>query len=223
VQLGSEPALRSELNPWRLRAGDWGATGAVTGTTDRFDHVFSEISKSGAGALVENGACVSCSQTGYLWNLDTTELVPFGLGGTKVSVGVDEVVGMAPNVSTYLDVQRAPFAALSAKTPLITPTLMTSNSIDMRFTWANACTGQVAPVCGMTSTGGTVAQAWEDEILCMRSDGIASTVSRFAHHRMSATGNTSGSISQDGRYFLFTSDWEGALGGRADVFLAVLR
>jgi hypothetical protein len=54
---------------------------------------------------------------------------------------------------------------------------------------------------------------YEGEIFCVETDGIASTIWRFAHtrqHWYQGYFNTQplGSLSRDGRFFLFTSSWD---------------
>jgi hypothetical protein len=69
-------------------------------------------------------------------------------------------------------------------------------------------------------------RAWDDEILAVRTDGEVVTVWRFAHHRSRYTkfwDSPRGNVSQDGRWFLFTSNWEGTLGtDRVDAFIVEL-
>jgi hypothetical protein len=92
------------------------------------------------------------------------------------------------------------------------------------------------PVCGTTySYDGDmdINQPFAGEIFCIETDGLASTVWRFAHNRatyISPFFNTQplGSVSPDGKFFLFTSDWDSQLGigtdgiPRSDVFIVKL-
>jgi hypothetical protein len=76
-----------------------------------------------------------------------------------------------------------------------------------------------------------VPRGLEDEIIAVRTDGVP-TVWRFAHHRSVYAGNfwdtPRGNVSQDGRFFMFTSNWEKTLGVeksgniRRDVFIVEL-
>jgi hypothetical protein len=93
-----------------------------------------------------------------------------------------------------------------------------------------------APVCGSTySYDGDpiIDQPFAGEIFCVETDGLTSAIWRFAHNRATYIWpyfNTQplGSISKDGRFFLFTSDWDGQLGigsdgrPRSDVFVVKL-
>ena len=75
--------------------------------------------------------------------------------------------------------------------------------------------------------------AWGDEIVAVATDG-SGKVWRFAHNR-SRVGHPNynfwdtprGNVSQDGRFFMFTSNWEDSLGkdktrDRDDVFIVKL-
>jgi hypothetical protein len=79
-------------------------------------------------------------------------------------------------------------------------------------------------------TDGRVERAWDGEIICIETDGLASTVWRFAHHRSQMTSfgdQPRANVSQDGRFVLFTSNWEQTLGRgpdgpRHDAFIVEL-
>jgi hypothetical protein len=93
-----------------------------------------------------------------------------------------------------------------------------------------------APVCGTTYSydGDTViARPYDGEIFCIESDGLQSTIWRFAHNR--AVWDPSYyysapfvSISPAGRFLLFTSSWDNQLGTgrnggpRTDVWIISL-
>jgi hypothetical protein len=76
------------------------------------------------------------------------------------------------------------------------------------------------PVCGSTySYDGysEIDQPYAGEVFCMETDERASTIWRFAHNRATYIApffNTRplGSVSRDGRFYLFTSDWDKQLG-----------
>jgi len=111
-------------------------------------------------------------------------------------------------------------------------------------TWANAQPDVLVPIISATyryaaSQNTTPWRAWDDEIIAIETDGAPSgTVWRFAHHR-SDIGSDSNednpyfwyeprpSVSPDGRWVIFTSNWEKTLGtdvrdggtARQDVFL----
>ncbi|HEX6505295.1 MAG TPA: hypothetical protein VF011_18780 [Terriglobales bacterium] len=114
---------------------------------------------------------------------------------------------------------------MAAMTPLVWP-LEVPHSFEQEthFVWANGFLNNNNPVCASLHNydGDTaIKRPWDDEVVCIETDGIASTVWRFAHHRAYVIGkyfNTQplGNISQDGRFFLFTSTWDGQLGSESN-------
>ena len=78
-----------------------------------------------------------------------------------------------------------------------------------------------------------ITKPFDGEIFCIKTDGIASTIWRFAHNRaiwVDPYFNTQplGNVSRNGRFFLFTSGWDGQLGvdrdgvPRSDVWIVKL-
>ena len=104
------------------------------------------------------------------------------------------------------------------------------------WSWASARPGVLNPVVGTfyRDPDSRAWGLWDDEVVAVRTDGTASTVWRFAHHRTVFDGKNfwdcpRGNLSPDGRWFLFTSNWEKTLGpnpsgqARQDVFLVALK
>ena len=102
--------------------------------------------------------------------------------------------------------------------------------------WSNAQAGLLVPfVTAYYRTSSETApwRAWDDEIIAVQTGaGSNATVWRFAHHRTSLVGfwdTPRANVSQDGRWAIFTSNWEQTLGGdpaggpREDVFMVELR
>jgi hypothetical protein len=136
-----------------------------------------------------------------------------------------------------MNIARRPLNNLSDMMPLIWP--LPSPHVweqEQHFSWLNGDLNNNAPVCASVYSydGDTeITRAWDDEIVCLETDGIASTVWRFAHHRAYMRMpyfNTQplGNVSPDGRFFMFTSSWDGQLGTekngtpRSDVFIVRL-
>jgi len=114
---------------------------------------------------------------------------------------------------------------------------------DKHISWNNVDPEDKAPVCLSSyrptnpDTPGTapiVLGPWENEIVCVQMDGKGSKVWRFAHTFSSVRNGfwstPRGNVSQDGRFFMFTSDWEDQLEQmlngkqyRRDVFIVELR
>ncbi|HOK47789.1 MAG TPA: hypothetical protein PLA43_10125 [Bryobacteraceae bacterium] len=101
--------------------------------------------------------------------------------------------------------------------------------------WNNARPDAAAPVLvsiARHADAKNPLQPWDDEIVAISTDPKRPTVWRFAHHRSRYNGyfwdDPRGNVSPDGRYFLFTSNWENTLGTspdnrpRQDVFLLEL-
>ena len=136
--------------------------------------------------------------------------------------------------------------------------------MDTHWSWNNDDPGDTAPVCGAFAGRGagtigdgtrnpatnllmSVRQAWEREIVCVATSGPPK-VWRFAHHHSTGACNANaridscfgsiaiGNVSQDGKFYLFSSDWDWGLGSeprdpgcpnsgrcRADVFIVELK
>lgn len=136
-------------------------------------------------------------------------------------------------------------------------------SMDTHWSWNNDNPADTAPVCGAFSGAGhvqgdgtlnpatnpllSVKQAWDREIVCVATSGPP-RVWRFAHHHATGACNAGakigscfgsiaiGNVSQDGKFYLFSSDWDWSLGSqlrspgcptsgrcRADVFIVELK
>jgi hypothetical protein len=93
----------------------------------------------------------------------------------------------------------------------------------LHFTWSNVDINDSTPVCGSTYSDWvwTIKQPFAGEVFCIETDGLASTVWRFAHTRATWIApffhtQPLGDVSLDGRFFLFTSDWDAQLGTGTD-------
>jgi hypothetical protein len=117
----------------------------------------------------------------------------------------------------------------SSVVQLILPLLKPEWTLDSHPSWNNAQPDQLVPFVTATYRMPNDPRPWgalDDEIIAVRTDGIESEVWRFAHHRNAieisdpahplAEGNfwntPRGNVSQDGRFFIFNSNWEGTLG-----------
>jgi len=135
---------------------------------------------------------------------------------------------------------------------LTTPT--TERYLDGHVSWNNAQNGQQVPILSSTFRepfDTDMWRAWDAEIIAVQTTnpGSAAIVWRFAHNRSNALSDIAQNnshnnpyfwyepnaiISQDGRWALFTSNWERTLGTasdsqngdglvRTDVFLLELK
>jgi hypothetical protein len=143
-----------------------------------------------------------------------------------------------------MDLLIRPLSTLEEVRPLI-PDLGRTEGYwyDQHFSWNNTNAEDTNPICVSTyrpsnpntpATPLSVDGPWENEIVCVETDGKESKVWRFAHNYSTAKNGfwstPRGNVSQDGRYFMFTSDWEDQLGEapngnkyRTDVFIVELR
>ncbi len=218
--------------------GQWGPTGQVS-IPDRFGINHAKI--SGDGQYVYIGV----DRTGfYVWDLTSLTVTSCLIrGGTHCdgygSVGYDGYIN-APDGRNELNALLRPLADLSDLTQLINPLPKPYyKGMEKAFAWSNgAFNGNVLPpVCGATySPKGNpeVTQPYDGEVFCIETDGVASTIWRFAHNRAIWEGDNFywtkpyGSISLDGRFFAFTSSWDEQVGTfwndapRTDVWIVEL-
>jgi hypothetical protein len=108
--------------------------------------------------------------------------------------------------------------------------------MEKNFAWSGRHLNNNVPVCGSTySSDGNdeVKQPYDGEIFCLETDLMASTIWRFAHNRALWDpeyywSEPFGKISLDGRFFMFSSNWDGQVGTnkngdpRSDVWIVKL-
>ena len=214
--------------------GAWGASGTATVTTPYLiRHAY--LSRSG------NYVIILVDWFGwYVWDLSTLTVSPCSVlnnpeecGGYKV-IGYDSLVN-GPTTTVDMQTAKRPLNNIAEISQLVSPI---SDEWDQvrHFTWSNVDVNDSVPVCvsSYNYDGDTeIALPFEGEIFCVETDGIASTVWRFAHNRATYIfpfyqTQPLGGISRDGRFFLFTSDWDAQLGvgvnGQplSDVFIVKL-
>ena len=140
------------------------------------------------------------------------------------AVGYDSYVN-APGDIDELNTYLRPLGDLGDRTQLIDPLPKPYyRGQEKNFAWSNGRLSDTNPVCGTTySRAGSavIKQPYDGEIFCIETDGLASTIWRFAHNRgiwdkeyywMLPFGN----ISLDGRWFAYTSSWDEQLGNDPD-------
>ena len=193
----------------------------------------------------------------YLWDLQTgrvTELGTAALPYGHDAFGYGVYVNKDCCTATTWDAGQWQFRTLSS--PLATRDLVRSVLkpqqvyLSDHTTWNNARPDRLLPIVSGTYRFGantTPWRAWDDEIIAIQTDaasGAESTIWRFAHHRSDVAYDGDASrvafwyqphpnVSQDGRWVLFTSNWEKTLGAdsaaeagtaaRQDVFLLELK
>lgn len=218
--------------------GDWGPAGTVT-TADRF--LFSHSKISGNGRYVRVGVGGSGNRY-YVWDTTSLSVQPCPLHtklhcGGYGAIGYDSYIN-EPGVLDEMNTFIRPLDDLSKLTQLINPLPLPHYwGMEKNFAWNPGRLNDNAPVCGAnySPTGSMeVQQPYDGEIFCIETDGVMSTVWRFAHDR--AVWDPEyfwtqpfGNMSIDGRFFAFTSSWDNQLGTvpggddpRTDVFIVKL-
>jgi len=215
--------------------GKWGASGTATVTTPYLiGHAY--LSHSG------NYVFILVNGLGwYVWDLSTLNVNACQLHTSLneecagyEAVGYNTLVN-GPAITGDMQVTQRPLNNLTQISELALPVLFDWGQAQ-HFTWSNVNVTDTAPVCGSTySYDGdkTIDQPFAGEIFCVETDGLATTVWRFAHNRATYISpffqtQPLGSVSSDGRFLVFTSDWDAQLGigtdGRplSDAFIVKL-
>jgi hypothetical protein len=192
----------------------------------------------------------------YVWDIlsDTFTPVPLvaGRAGGHDAYGFGYRVNQDCCTRSTWDAGQWQFRGLA--NPLVTSDLVTPVLLPKEIymadhpSWHNAQPDRLVPFVDATYRYGTNTapwRAWDDEIFAVQTDGAggAGSVWRFAHHRSAVEHDVDPSrisfwytprvnVSPDGRWALFTSNWEktlgtdprGEVGGRyrQDVFLVQL-
>jgi len=243
--------------------GEWGPTGTVS-RPYRFTMHNARISKEGRYLKMTVGHNYYTgpgSTEYYIWDVETTNVVGWTESGHQ-AVGYGKVLGGQGTAATGNDYSWSTWDMTSMADPLSNPLLLVNPPVthmwvtDYHASWNNALSTTLAPICLSTyREDGAVAGSspssqsqgfWENEILCLRTDGVQFTTWRFAHHYSTfqypdaggcppALGRTCttfydsprGNVSQDGRFYMFASNWHRTrgsndLGWRTDVFIVQL-
>jgi len=223
--------------------GQWGPKGTIS-VPDRFSIHNARMAKSGKFLYLARGGGGSPGHRWVVWEIDSLNgsVCSHGCMGHRV-LGYSHVIGTSGLVHPMDTVMR-PLNHLENAAPLISG-LEPGKKVwyDSHFSWNNVGSDDSEPVCFSTyltnnpDTPGApplVTGPWENEIDCAESDGKGSKVWRFAHTYSTARNGfwstPRGNVSQDGRFYMFTSDWEDQLGKmpngdkyRTDVFIVELK
>jgi hypothetical protein len=164
-----------------------------------------------------------------VWGVSTLKVSLCAIGSGRGCEGYRGIGynAMVNGPATLDDMQTAkrPLANLAKIAQLYYPFPRPSNwDQEQHFTWSNVNTTDSTPVCGSTYNyegDKEIKQPFAGEIFCIRTDGVASTVWRFAHNRATYIYSyfqtqPVGSVSRDGRFLIFTSNWHGQLGLASD-------
>jgi len=233
--------------------------GAPTAITLNFHLHHAMIDRSGRFVMLyttnaDQAAPRNAAQE-YLWDLQTGQVTELGVAAHPYghdAFGYGVYVNKDCCTSTSWDAGQWQYRELAS--PLATRDLITKvqtpkeTYLSDHTTWNNARPDRLMPVVSSLyrfGTNTTAWRAWDDEIVAIQTDapGANATVWRFAHHRSDVAydGDPSRTsfwyqplpnVSQDGRFVLFSSNWEKTLGtdptgdagtgARQDVFLLEL-
>jgi len=219
-------------------SGQWGPRGTIS-FPGRFPVHNARLAKSGKFLYVQPGG----GQAWVVWDVETmhVDACASGCGGHH-AMGYSHIVGSSENTHP-LDLWLRPLEHLNTHIALV-PAIEAVKGYwyDSHFSWNNTDADDSTPVCFSTYRpdnpmlpGSTprVSGPWENEIDCAETDGKSSKIWRFAHTYSTARNGfwstPRGNISPDGRFFMFTSDWEDQLGRqpngqyRSDVFIVELK
>lgn len=220
--------------------GQWGPKGTLADVV-HFGIHDARISKSG-----EYVAIAGSHEGPVIWQVNTLNVVLCS-GKVPVSCGGHHALGYSHMVNPSrrhhpMELLVRPLNDVTQVTVLTSNLPETEGWYDKHFSWNNVDRGDTNPVCFSAyrsdnpSTPGaplTVKGPWENEIDCLEMDGKGSKIWRFAHTYSTAGGGfwttPRGNVSQDGRFYMFTSDWENELGQgrdgrfRHDAFVVELK
>jgi hypothetical protein len=218
--------------------GQWGPKGKISGV-ESFTIHDARISKGGDFVVITGGG-----QGPVVWEVATlnavlcTRLGSMACGGHH-AIGYQLMVNPS-QLKHPMELLVRPLNNLEKTSQLIPELKDHGVWFDKHFSWNNADPRDTNPVCLSSYTPAnpstektplTVDQPWVNEIDCIEMDGKGSQVWRFAHTYSTAKNGfwstPRGNVSQDGRFFAFTSDWENSLGRgqgyRHDVFVVELK
>jgi hypothetical protein len=226
-------------------SGDWGAKGTIN-IADRWTIHNVKLSKDGNWMIITPTQCTSarCSAGPYFWQVGTTNVGSCGQGGLCSG-------HFTEGYSHWVNCNNSPMGnqvIRSFSEPTSTHSIGNNLPegivvpLDQHQSWNNADPQDSLPVFSATwSNLSPFPAPWYNEIIAVAPDGSGKTW-RFAHTFITArsqrfsTAYAIGTISQDGRFFIFASDWMGTLGSesgaasctigkdcRGDVFVVELR
>ncbi len=225
--------------------GDWGANGTIN-IADRWTIHNVKLSKDGNWLILESTTCTSssCTQEPYFWQVGTTTVNSCGQGGSCGGHFTEGYSHWVNNDNSPMSNQVIRSFSQPTSISNLTNSFPTGITppFDQHQSWNNVDPADTLPFFAVTwSTTTPFPTPWYNEIIAVAADGSGKTW-RFAHDfttthsQRFSTAWAIGTISQDGRYFIFSSDWMGKLGSesgaatctigtdcRGDVFVVELK
>jgi hypothetical protein len=222
---------------WNTRTGAvtgaWGTTGTIA-VTDRFQMHYLEMSKGGDWAFITFNNCVAnCyvapgTEIWHVADLSVYQLNDPTTGCGHTNTGYNFTVNECDAGGGHF---QATWYSRRENTPN-SSTIINPNSIpnyttplwDQHPSWPTDNPTDTNPFCTTIFNGQfSVSGAYDNEVQCHAMDGTG-RVWRFAHtystHSCTPSFescNAIGSVSADGKWFLWTSDWDGMLGNTSGV------
>ena len=226
-------------------SGDWGVKGTIN-IPDRWTIHNVKLAKDGNWLIIVPTNCTAapCSAGPYYWQIGTTNVTSCGQGGLCSGHWTE-------GYSHWVNCNNSPMAnqvirsfAVAASARSVGNDLPSGivGPLDQHQSWNNVDPMDSVPFFSSTwSNRKPFPAPWYNEIIAVAADGSGKTW-RFAHTFI--TGNSQifstqyaiGTVSQDGRFFIFSSDWMGRLGSesgtascaigtncRGDVFVVELK
>lgn len=203
--------------------GQWGATGTAVGPEISYLIRHAYLSKSGRYVRIMGGSAF------FVWDVGTLNVAPcqrgsglecfgYGVAGYNAYVNAAAVV-------EDMQILKRPLNNLAAFKDLLWPMPLPHTwELVQHFSWRNDNSTDSAPICGSTyqyEGEEDITTPFQGEIFCAETDGVASTIWRFAHNRATWQApyyNTQplGSVSRDGRFYIFQSGWDRQVGTEGD-------
>jgi hypothetical protein len=220
--------------------GQWGPKGTAT-LNERYGVHNAHLAKSGRYVMIGRGQGPPGPSRWRIWDVETLNVTvcPAKCTGHQ-TVGYTHVLNAGGDHP--LAVIKRPVDHLDSTTLISDAHGSPGYWYDDHISWNNANSTDDNPACLSTyrpsnpatpRTALAVNGPWENEVLCIETDGKGSKIWRFAHTYSTAKNGfwstPRGNVSSDGRFYMFTSDWQDQLGKepdgkyRTDVFVVELR
>jgi hypothetical protein len=203
-------------------SGQWGKTGTIQ-SSDRFTIHNVKISPGGDWLIIAVGSVDGNTvKDKHFWNLDTLEMsVVSNFTDGHFTEGFDLWINNGG--TPFGQYQSRLFTQPGNPVPEIIPVPTIKPPLDQHPSWNNVSDADQEAFFSTSHTPNPITQPWENEILGFEQ----SKVMRFCHtfntgkSPLFSIQNAIGSVSQDGKFMLFCSDWQGQTQG--DVFIVPLR